>query len=67
MTFVDHLREFPGTALDKLHFDQDQFYGENSFSNRYFQRKKFERQKNNFIHKFYFCQNFFSYRFEPNF
>ena len=24
-------------------------------------------QKNNFINKFYFCPNFFSYRFEPNF
>ena len=24
-------------------------------------------QKNNFINKFYFCPNFFSYRFSPNF
>ena len=28
--------------------------------------KKFETQENNFINKFYFCPNFFSYRFLPN-
>ena len=33
----------------------------------YFTWKKFERQKNNFIDKFYFWPNFFSYRFLPNF
>ena len=33
----------------------------------YFTRKKFKTQKNNFINKFYFCPNLFSYRFLPNF
>ena len=32
-----------------------------------FSWKKFETQKNNFIKKYYFCPNLFSYRFEPNF
>ena len=32
----------------------------------YFSWKKFETQKNNFINKFYFCPNLFSYRFELN-
>ena len=32
----------------------------------YFSWKKFETQKNNFINKFYFCPNFFSYLFDPN-
>ena len=33
----------------------------------YFSWKKFETQEKNFINKFYFCPNLFSYRFEPNF
>ena len=33
----------------------------------YFSWKKFKTQKNNFINKFYFCINLFSYRFESNF
>ena len=33
----------------------------------YFSWKKFETQKSNFINKFYFCPNCFSYRFLPNF
>ena len=33
----------------------------------YFSWKKFETQKNNVINQFYFCPNFFSYRFLPNF
>ena len=33
----------------------------------YFPLKKIETQKNNFINKFYFCPNCFSYCFLPNF
>ena len=33
----------------------------------YFQWKKFETQKNDFINKFYYFPNLLSYRFKPNF
>ena len=39
----------------------------NLFWKKKFSWKKFETQKKNFINKFYFCPNLFSYRFERNF
>ena len=55
--------------MDNFAFKNSNIIIEGLFSKRkdYFIRTKFEIQKNNFINKFYFWPNFFSYRFLSNF
>ena len=59
----------PQANIDNFAFKNSNIIIEGLFWKRkdYFSWKKFETQKNNFINKFYFCLNLFSYCFEPNF
>ena len=58
----------PQAKIDNFAFKNSNIINEGLFWKRkdYFTWKKFETQKNNFINKFYFWPNFFSYRFLPN-
>ena len=58
----------PQAKIDNFSFENSNIIIEGLIWKRkdYFSIKKFETQKNNFINKFYFCPNIFSYRFEPN-
>ena len=59
----------PQAKIDNFAFKNINIIIEGQIWNRkdYFSWKKFDTQKNNFINKFYFCSNLFSYRFLPNF
>ena len=58
----------PQAKIDNFAFKNRNIIIEGPFWKRkdYFTWTKFETQKNNFINKFYFWPNFFSYRFLPN-
>ena len=59
----------PQAKIDNFAFKNSNIIIEGLFWKRkyYFPWKKLEIHKNNFINKFYFCPNFFSYRFLSNF
>ena len=59
----------PRAKIDNFAFMNSNIIIEGLFWKRkdYFTWKKFEKQKNNLINKFYFCPNFFSYHFLQNF
>ena len=59
----------PQAKIDNIAFKKSNIIIEGLFWKRkdYFTWKKFETQKNNFINKYYYWPNFFSYRFLPNF